>query len=96
MMGSRTIHDIPCTVEIEQTPDSLQANVSLEGHEPGPGDKVIVHGAPTRIGFGEHGVFHCRATLVHAGPLTRQATRILSYLELTELYEIGFSAGGAS
>jgi len=96
MMGSRTIHDIPCTVEIEQTPDSLKANVCLEGHEPGPGDKVIVHGAPTRIGFGERGVFQCRATLIHAGPLTRQATRILSYLELTELYEIGFSAGSAS
>jgi len=95
MIGSRKTHDIPCTVEIAQTPDSLRAYVTLEGRDPGPGDKVIVHGAPTRINFGERGVFACHATVIHAGLLTRQATRLLSYLELTELYEIGFSAGEA-
>ena len=37
MIGSRTTRNIPCTVEIEQTPDSLHAHVLLEGHpEPGP------------------------------------------------------------
>jgi hypothetical protein len=96
MILSRRTNDIPCTVEIAQTPDSLRAYVTLEGMQPGPGDKVIVHGAPTRIGFGEQGVFQCKATLIHANILDRAATRVLSYLELTELYEIGFSAGSAS
>jgi hypothetical protein len=96
MIGSRTTRNIPCIVEIEQTPDSLHAHVMLEGIDPGPGDKVIVHGAPTQIRFGERGTFHCHATLIHAGLFARQTTRLLSYLELTELYEIGFSAGSAS
>jgi hypothetical protein len=95
MMMSRRTENVPCTVEIEQTSESLQANVVLEGYAPEAGDKVIVHGAPTRINFGERGVFACHATVIHAGLLTRQATRLLSYLELTELYEIGFSAGEA-
>ena len=93
-MSYRT-ENVPCTVEIEQTSESLRANVVLEGYAPEPGDKVIVHGAPTRIDFGEHGVFTCRATVIHAGVVARQVTRVLSYLELTELYEIGFSAGEA-
>ncbi len=96
MILSHRTEGIPCTVEIAQTPDSLRAYVTLEGRQPGPGDKVIVHGAPTRIGFGEQGMFHCTATLIHANFLDRAATRVLSYLELTELYEIGFSAGSAS
>jgi hypothetical protein len=95
-MFTRRTDNIPCTVEIEQTPDSLKAYVVLEGMDPGPGDKVIVHGAPTQIRFGERGTFNCSASIIHAGLFARQATRILSYLELTELYEIGFSTGSAS
>jgi hypothetical protein len=95
-MLARRTDNIPCTVEIEQTPDSLKAYVFLDGMDPGPGDKVIVHGAPTKIRFGERGTFRCHASVIHAGPFTRQATRILSYLELTELYEIGFSTGSAA
>ena len=75
---------------------SLKAYVVLDGMDPGPGDKVIVHDAPTKIRFGERGTFRCHASIIHAGPFTRQATRILSYFELTELYEIGFSTGSAS
>ncbi len=96
MIMSRRTDNIPCLVEIEQTSESLQANVTLQGYQPEAGDKVIVHGAPTRINFGERGVFPCRASVIHAGIIARQTTRLLSYLELTELYEIGFSAGEAS
>jgi hypothetical protein len=96
MITARRTDNIPCLVEIEQTPESLHANVTLEGYQPEPGDKVIVHGAPTRINFGEKGVFPCTASVIHAGLIGRQTTRLLSYLELTELYEIGFSAGEAS
>ena len=96
MITSRRIENLPCVVDIEQTPDSLHAHVVIEGVQPGPGDKVIVHGAPTSIAFGERGTFQCRATIYRAGPIARQMTRAMSYLELTELYEIGFSAGSAS
>ncbi len=96
MIGLRKRVDVPCTVEIVQTSDSLAAHVTLQGFDVGPGDKVIVHDAPTRIGFGEQATFQCRASVYPAGPFGRGMTRILSYLELTELYEIGFSAGSAS
>jgi len=96
MMWFRKFIEVPCTVEIVQTPESLAAHVTLEGFDVGPGDKVMVHGAPTRIGFGEHAIFNCRATVSPAGPVERSVTKILAYLELTELFEIGFSAGSAS
>ncbi|MBY0611960.1 MAG: hypothetical protein K2P80_07215 [Beijerinckiaceae bacterium] len=96
MIGSRKMVDVPCTVEIVQTPDSLAAHVTLDGFDVGPGDKVIVHNPPTSIGFGEQATFNCRATVYPAGPIGRGLTKALAYLELTELYEIGFSAGSAS
>jgi hypothetical protein len=95
MFTSRRTDNIPCVVEIEQTSESLQTSVILEGYQPEPGDKVMVHGAPTRINFGEHGVFSCTASVIHAGVVARYSARVLSYFELTELYEIGFSAGEA-
>lgn len=95
MITSRRTDNIPCVVEIEQTSESLQTSVILEGYQPEPGDKVIVHGAPTRINFGERGVFSCKASVIHAGFVARYSARVLSYFELTELYEIGFSAGEA-
>ena len=53
LLGRETI-EVPCTVEIEKTPKSLHAHVVLDGDiEIRPGDKVIVHDAPTEIGFGE-------------------------------------------
>jgi len=89
---ARTIR-VPCTVEIEHTAESLHAHVELEGVDIGPGDEVTVHGAPTHIPFGERGVFACEATVVRAGPIERLKARIEGYLELTELYEVGFSEG---
>ena len=86
---------VPCTVEIEHTAESLHAHVELEGVEAGPGDRVIVHGAPTGIPFGERHVFHCHATITRAGILGRLRAQIEGYLELTELYEVGFSDGRA-
>jgi hypothetical protein len=87
------IHHVPCTVEIEHTPESLHAHVELQGIDVGPGDEVIVHGAPTHVPFGERGTFDCYATVVRAGPIGRLKARLEGYLELTELYEVGFSEG---
>lgn len=88
--------EVPCTVDIEHSPDSLHAYVDLEGIDVGPGDEVIVHGAPTDVGFGEHGVWRCRATVRRAGPLGRFWAHVEGYLELTELYEVSFSPGRVS
>ena len=44
--------EVPCTVEIEQTPQSLHAHAIPEGVDIRPGDRVLVHGAPSRIEYG--------------------------------------------
>ena len=90
MKNERTF-DVPCTIEIEHTAESLHAQVELQGVEAGPGDLVVVHGAPTGIPFGERRIFHCRATVTRATVLGRMRAKLEGYLELTELYEVGFS-----
>ncbi|MET0445646.1 MAG: hypothetical protein ABWY35_11000 [Pseudorhodoplanes sp.] len=89
----RNLFDVPCTVEIENTPETLHAHVVLDGIDVGPGDEVIVHGAPTSVPFGEKLVTRCHATVRRAGPIDRLKAKIEGYLELTELYEVGFSEG---
>jgi hypothetical protein len=91
LTGRSTI-EVPCTVELEHTEDSLHAYVELEGVEVGPGDEVLVHDAPTQFRVGERTVHHRRATVRRAGPLDRLWTRLTARLELTELYEVGFSS----
>ena len=95
-MFEREKIEVPCTVEIEQTAESLHAHVDLEGAEPEPGDEVIVHGAPSHVPFGETMTIRCRATIVRAGPLGRLKAKIEGYLELTELFEVSFSPGRPS
>lgn len=92
----RNLFDVPCTVEIENSPETLHAHVELDGVEIGPGDEVIVHGAPTRVPFGEKIVARCHATVRRAGPFDRLKAKLDGYRELTELYEVGFSEGRAS
>ncbi|WP_428484714.1 hypothetical protein [Rhodopila sp.] len=82
--------DVPCTVEIEQTPESLHAYVTPEGVEIGPGDRVLVHGAPSRIGYGERVTLQCHATVTRAGMLGRFWAHVSGLLSLVELYEVGF------
>ncbi len=99
LFGPRQTFEVPCTVELEQTPEFMQANVSLEGIEVEVGDTVLVHDAPTFIAFGDHQFFQRTATVTRANALDRFLTRIGAYLELTELYETGFDAtmfGGTS
>lgn len=92
--GSERSFEVPCTIEVEHTHESLHAHVELAGNVIiEPGDQVLVHGDPIHAAFGERIVLHRRATVLRAGPLERLWTRALAYLELTELYEVGFSAG---
>ena len=91
----RRTFDVSCTVDLEQTTESLHAYVELDGVVVGPGDQVIVHDAPTAVGFGDRIVCRRRATVVRASALERVWARIAGYLELTELYEVSFSQGRA-
>jgi hypothetical protein len=86
--------EVGCTVDIAQTSDTLHAHVTLDGCEPGPGDTVQVHDAPTVVAFGEHLVCEREATVRRAGWIARGWTRLASWLELAELYEVGFSGAG--
>jgi len=89
-VGRRSI-EVPCTVEIEHTADSLHAHVDLDGIDIEPGDEVIVHSAPVDVPFGQRIVVRRTATVVRANAVERAWTKLLAYLELTELYEVGFS-----
>ena len=89
-LGRRTI-DVPCTIEVEHTPRSLHAHVDLEGIDVGPGDSVLVHDAPTDVGFGEKVTRRSHATVVQAGTIERLWTQLTAFLELTELYEVSFT-----
>lgn len=90
--GRETL-EVPCTIEIEHTAESLHAHVELDTTvEIEPGDEVHVHGAPVHTTFGDRVVLHRTATIVRVGALRRWMTQALAYLELTELYEVGFTA----
>ena len=88
--------EVPCVVDLEQTSESLHAYVELHGVEVGPGDQVIVHDAPTQVGFGQRRVVQRLATMVRAGVLRATAARVSGYLALTELYDVTFSDGRVS
>ncbi len=89
--GGRGTLEVPCTIDIEQTPDSLHAYVDLQGFNVGPGDEVIIHGAPASIAFGERAIYQRHATVRRANALQRFWAHIEGYLELTDLYEVSFS-----
>jgi len=87
--GGETV-EVPCTVEIERTADSFHAYAVPEGVQLRPGDRVVVHGAPDHVAFGECMTFETRATVYRAGAFERVWTQWVALFELTELYHCGF------
>lgn len=86
--------NVPCTIEIENTFESLHAHVDLDGDlQMNAGDQVLVHGDPVRVPYGQKATLRRFATVTRANRLDRAWTRILARLELTELYEVSFSSG---
>ena len=90
--GSRSI-EATCMVEIEQSARSFHAYAVPQGVAIEPGDEVLIHDAPTRVGYGERLSRECRITVSRAGLLKRAWTRATSLFLLTGLYEVGFEAG---
>ena len=88
-MSKRCI-EVPCTVEIEQTPQYFYAYVSHDDVQVGPGDRVLVHDAPSHIPFGEHVTLQTTATIIKANAFGRFCAHVTGLLSLVELYEVGF------
>ena len=82
-----------CRVEVEQSDEHFHAHVELaDGLTVNPGDRVLVHGEPIRVRFGESRVFERTATVERAGLLARAWTRLAGHFELSELYEVSFTS----
>jgi hypothetical protein len=92
LITGRKRFDVPCTIEVEHTFESLHAHVKLEGgiliH---PGDEVLVHGAPVEVPYGEKRVFSRQATVQRASWMERLWTRATGDFEFMELCEFSFS-----
>ncbi len=85
---------VPCTIEIENTFESLHAHVDLHGTAPvEAGDEVLVHGSEIRVPYGQKIVLTRNATVTRANALRRAMTKLAARFELTELYEVSFSSG---
>ncbi len=91
---TRERFDVPCTIEVEHSFDSLHAHVELEGGlKIEPGDEVLVHGEPIVVPYGEKQTIRRKATVTRAGAVERAWTRLTGDLEFMELCEFSFSSG---
>ena len=86
--------DIGCTIEIENTFESLHAHVALDdGIAIEPGDEVLVHGSEIIVPYGEKVTLRRTATVVRASALERAWTKLTGDLEFMELCEFSFTSG---
>ncbi len=84
--------EVPCTVEVSHTFESLHAHVALDGDVAvAPGDEVLVHGAPIEVPYGEVRTERRTATVTQATIWERMWTRATGDLEFMELCEFSFS-----
>lgn len=91
----RTSFDVPCTITVENTFESLHAHVELDGDiSIEPGDEVLVQGAPIIVPFGEKCSLRRTATIRRAGRFERAWTKLTGDFEFMELCEFSFSSGG--
>lgn len=85
--------DVPCTLDVEHSAESLHAHVELDGDVPiHPGDQVEVSGGPVAVPLGGRVVLRRMATVTRANAMTRAWTRLRAQFEITELYEVSFSS----
>ncbi len=90
----RQSFDVPCTVRVINTFESLEAHVELpESITVEPGDEVLVNGDAIIVPFGESVVLERTATVTRAGSWERAWTRLTGDLEFMELCEFSFSSG---
>lgn len=86
--------EVGCTIEIENTFESLHAHVTLDGDIAiEPGDEVRVHGSEIIVPFGEKVVLRRQATIFRASTFERAWTKLTGDLEFMELCEFSFTSG---
>jgi len=91
---SRASFEVPCTVRVINTFESLEAHVELPDDVLiGPGDEVQVLGEAIQVPFGETLTIQRMATVTRAGAIERAWTRMTGDLEFMELCEFSFSSG---
>lgn len=91
LFGGRK-EEVPCTIEVENTFDSLSAHVRFDdGVTVDPGDEVLVHGAPVAVPYGQSASFRRIATIRRAGWVEQTWTRMTGDFEFMELCEFSFS-----
>jgi hypothetical protein len=94
LIAPKESFDVACTIEVENTFESLHAHVVLDGDLAiEPGDSVLVHGDPVRVPYGQKVTLRRTATVTRAGWLERKWTRATGDLEFMELCEFSFSSG---
>ena len=93
MRLGRTTIDVPCTIEIEHTWESLHAHVELEGLTVEPGDEVHVQGGEIVVPYGESRVLRRMATVTRASAPERLWVKMTGDFEFMELLEFSFSSG---
>jgi hypothetical protein len=85
--------NVPCTIEIENTWESLHAHVELEGVDVEPGDEVHVQGGEIVVPYGERLTLRRMATVTKAAAPERLWIRMTGDFEFMELLEFSFSSG---
>jgi uncharacterized Zn finger protein len=84
--------EVPCTVEVSHTFESLHAHVDLDGDvKIEPGDAVLVHGEPIEVPYGEVRTERRTATVTKATIWERLWTKATGDFEFMELCEFSFS-----
>lgn len=90
MIGRRRAIPLRCSLDIENTAESLHAHAIPEDVELRPGDVVVLHDVDPEIGFGERRTGEARASLIRAGIFARFWTECCALFEIADLYEVGF------
>lgn len=91
---SKRVIEVPCTIEIEHTWESLHAHVELgEGVTVEPGDEVHVQGGEIVVPYGEKRVLQRRARITKASAPERLWVKMTGDFEFMELLEFSFSSG---
>lgn len=86
--------DVPCTVEIEHSWESLHAHVELDdGVCVEPGDEVHVQGGEISVPYGERVTLRRMATVTRASAPERLWVKLTGDFEFMELLEFSFSSG---
>ena len=86
----RRHEEVPCTLDLESTPEHFHAHAILDGALINEGDAVQIFDAPTHIAPGEKRVVQTRAAVAHASAPRRWWTRMIGVSEISSLYEVGF------